>query len=104
MRHFILAAAATLILSACAYQYEARIRNALTDAGLSREMAGCVAERMVDRLSGAQLRRLARVGQEKDRPDGELSVGEFLDRYRGALDPEIYKVIAGAGIGCAISI
>ncbi len=46
-----------LALSACATP-ETRIRIALTDAGLSKPIAACMADRMVDRLSLVQLNRL----------------------------------------------
>jgi len=46
-----------LLLSACAIP-EARLRTGLQNAGLSQAMASCMAERMVDRLSLMQLRRI----------------------------------------------
>ena len=45
---------APLLLAACAVP-EARLRAGLINAGLSRPMAACMAERMVDRLSAAGL-------------------------------------------------
>ena len=49
---------ALLTLSACAMP-ESRLRAGLVEAGLSEPLAACMAERMVDRLSLTQLRRLA---------------------------------------------
>lgn len=46
-----------LALSVCATP-ETRIRSALMDAGLSKPIAACMADRMVDRLSLVQLNRL----------------------------------------------
>lgn len=91
-------------LAGCSLYAESRVRSALVEAGLSPPMAECIAERMVDRLSNDQLRSLGRLGElRKDGPGG-MSSREFLSRYRGALDPEVYAVLARAGIGCAITI
>ena len=49
--------AASALLSACAVP-EARLRAGLVNAGLPPPLAACMAERMVDRLSLMQLRRL----------------------------------------------
>jgi hypothetical protein len=97
------AAAALLALAACAHNYESRIRSNLVDAGLSRSVAGCVAERMVDRLSTRQLDSLARLGRGSNRSLGDMTLNQFLRQYRAALDPEVYEVLTRAGIGCAIA-
>ena len=52
-----LASLTLLALSACATP-ETRIRSALMDAGLSKPIAACIADRMVERLSLVQLNRL----------------------------------------------
>ena len=100
---FLPAAALTLALGACAHSYEDRIRSNLMDAGLSRSVAGCVADRMVDRLSSDQLRSIARLGGGSDRRLRDMTIGEFLRHYRAALDPEVYAVLARAGVGCSIA-
>lgn len=93
--------AAALTLASCAPAYESRLRTSLMDAGLSERMAGCMAERMVDRLSTAQLRSLSRLGWLKDRDIGEMRVDEFLRRLESAVDPAVYAAITRAGLGCA---
>ena len=47
--------AASLMLGGCATP-ETRLRTGLNNAGLSKAMSACMAERMVDRLSLLQLR------------------------------------------------
>ena len=87
----------TLFLTACATP-EARLRAGLVNAGLSQRMAACMAERMVDRLSLIQLRRigdLPRVGEAG-------STEEFLHRIRSLRDPEILSVTAGAAAACEV--
>ncbi len=103
IRHALLTAAAATALSACAHTYESRIRENLMAAGLSRSVSDCVAERMVDRLSRAQLHSIARLGERRDRNLRDMTIGDFLRHYRAALDPEVYEVMTRAGIGCAIA-
>lgn len=88
--------------AACASR-EARVRGALLNAGLSPPLASCMAERMVDRLSIAQLRRLQSLSSLKRENVGELTVGEFLDRARVIGDPELLTVMSTVGLGCRIA-
>lgn len=91
-----------LALSACASP-EMRLRTGLMDAGLSRNQSACMAERMVDKLSLTQLRRIAALGNLRDDRIGEMSVDRFLRNIRALRDPEILTVTTRAALGCAIS-
>jgi hypothetical protein len=91
-----------IALSACATP-ESRVRTALLNAGLSRPVSACMAQRMVDRLSLGQLQRLSRLSALRDTKIGNLTVGEFLKKTRALGDPEILTVVTTAGIGCAIA-
>ena len=91
-----------LALSACATP-ESRVRTALLDAGLSRPVSTCMAQRMVDRLSLGQLQKLSRLSALRDTRIRELTIGEFLKRTRALGDPEIFAVVTTAGISCAIA-
>ena len=96
--------AALLALSACATPSpEARVRASLLKAGLSPPMAGCMAERMVDRLSIAELRKLGSLAKLRTADIGSMTIDEFLHRLRALDDPHILKVVTKAGIGCAIA-
>ena len=88
---------ATLALVACATP-EARVRAGLVNAGLSEPMAACMAERMADRLSLIQLRRLGDLPYARD----ERSVAGFLHRVRALRDPEILTVSSAAAAVCAV--
>jgi hypothetical protein len=90
-----------LSLAACATP-EQRVRSGLMDAGLSRPIATCMAERMVDRLSLLQLRRIGRLGDLRDSNVRELTVDQFLRRSRALGDPEILAVMTSSGALCAI--
>lgn len=89
-------------LSACATP-ESRVRSALMDAGLSRPVSTCMAQRMVDRLSLGQLQKLSRLAGLRERRIGDLTIGEFLRQARALGDPEILGVVTTAGLGCAIA-
>lgn len=97
------AAAAILVLSACAHSYESRIRDNLVSAGFSSSMAGCTADRLVDRLSDRQLRSLARLGRASNRSVGDMTVDQILDEFRGAVDAEIYAELSRAALSCALA-
>jgi hypothetical protein len=90
---------APLLLAACAIP-EARLRTGLENAGLSRAMAACMAERMVDRLSLAQLSRIG----DLPRASAALSVSEFLHRIRALGDAQILGVSSSSAALCAVGM
>jgi hypothetical protein len=90
-----------LALSACATP-ETRLRTGLYNAGLSKAMSACMAERMVDRLSLVQLRRLSSLGTLKDKRIGDLTFDQFLHRVRALRDPEILTVTTSSAALCAL--
>jgi hypothetical protein len=85
-----------LSLSACAVP-EARLRTGLVNAGLSRPLSACMAERMVDRLSLTQLMRIADLPKAREAE----SVDRFLHRIRSLGDPEIVAVATSSAALCA---
>ena len=92
---------AVALLSACATP-ETRVRTALLDAGLSKPIATCMADRMVDRLSLIQLNKLSGLKKLRDRDIQKLSIDEFLKRTRSLQDPEILGVVTSSGLICAV--
>jgi len=102
-RALFAAAAAALALGGCATAVQPKIRSSLVDAGLSYQMADCMAERMANRLSVGQLRSLGRLRGLAGRDAARMSVQEFLRRARALVDPEVYQVVTSAGLGCAIA-
>ena len=79
-----------LVVTACATP-ESRVRSALLDAGLSKPVSTCMAQRMVDRLSLGQLQKLSRLSGLRNRRIGDLTIGEFVRETRGLGDPEISR-------------
>lgn len=82
---------------------ETRLRTGLMNAGLSPQASACMADRMVDKLSLAQLRRLSDLSKIKEQRLGEMRVREFWRQVRALRDPEILSITARAGLSCAIS-
>jgi len=101
MLRTLIAATAALTLSACATP-ENRVKTALLQAGLSETVSACMAARMTDRLSIAQLQKLAQAGQGAG-PVGQMSLAELSTRVRGIGDPEIVSVVSSAAVGCALT-
>lgn len=89
-----------LALAACATP-ETRLRTGLVNAGLSKPVAACMAERMIDRLSLLQLRRLDSLASLRDKRAGDLSLNQFLHKVRALKDPEILTVTISSAALCA---
>ena len=87
------------MLSGCATP-EAQVRAGLVNAGLSPPLAGCMAGRMVDRLSLMRLRRLGDLPRARE----SVSAGEFLHRVRALRDPEILSVTSSSAALCATGL
>ncbi|KGB52144.1 hypothetical protein FG91_03778 [Sphingopyxis sp. LC81] len=90
-----------LALAGCATP-ETRLRTGLNNAGLSKAMSACMAERMVDRLSLVQLRRLSALGSLKDKRVTDLSLDQFFHKVRALKDPEILTVSTSSAALCAL--
>ena len=102
MKRLVLTVMLTVTLAACATP-ETRIRNALVEAGLSKPIAGCMADRMVDRLSLIQLNKLRGLGKLQDKKVRKLTIEEFVKRTKALQDPEILSVVTSSGVICAIT-
>ena len=101
MKNLILPMGAMLLLAGCATP-ETRLRNGLNNAGLSEAMSACMAERMVDRLSLVQLRRLSALGSLKDKRIADMSLDQFLHKVRALKDAEILAVSTSSAAICAL--
>lgn len=101
MKQIALVGIALLTLSACATP-ETRVRTALMNAGLSKPIAACMADRMVDRLSLIQLNKLNGLKKLRGQDMRKVTVEEFLRRTRALQDPEILGVTTSSGLICAV--
>ncbi|NNK46978.1 MAG: hypothetical protein HKP43_10205 [Altererythrobacter sp.] len=78
-----------------------RVERALANAGVSPEMAECMAPKMVDRLNLIQLRKLEGLRAEEGEYAVPLSGREALVRLERVDDPEALEVLVRAGGSCA---
>ena len=93
-----------LTLAACAQTFETRVASSLSQAGLSSKMAECMAKRWVARLDVAQLQKISNVAADlqRERGQGKLTVGRFLERVAAMDDPEIVSVVSSSAAVCAL--
>lgn len=91
-----------LALSACASP-ETRLRTGLMNAGLSAGQSACMADRMVDKLSLIQLRRIASLKNFQKQRIRDMTLEQALHNIRSLEDPEILTVTTRAALSCAIS-
>ena len=80
---------------------EDRLQTEFVARGVPAPMAGCMANRLAERLSVGQLRQLERLGPEEGEADMPLNMAEFLERVRRIDDPEVIEVTATSAAICA---
>jgi len=80
-----------------------RVHQELLNAGVKPRMASCLADRLVDRLSIAELRELGRAAKLPRKDVGNMTIGEIVDRLQAVGNPHIVSVVTSAGLGCAIA-
>ena len=91
------------LLAGCGAVYENRIEGALVGAGLREPVAKCVAERMVDQLSKAQIHQIAALKSKADKNLPKMGTLEFLRRHGGDLDSHTVSVLTRAGLVCSVT-
>ena len=91
----LVALTATGCVSKLAY---GRVKTALSDAGLSDANAACMADRMTDKLTILQLRKLQALQGEK------RSLADYVTAVRRVGDPEVLAVTATSAAVCATGI
>jgi hypothetical protein len=92
-----------VLLAACSPAFEGRIVDRLDEAGLSRQLSECMAERWVKRLSIFQLRRMQRLADDLDQGAGGVDLARLLQRVRELDDPEIVEVVTRSTVMCALT-
>lgn len=100
-----LVAAVLLATTGCISQIaESRVRSALIDGGLSDSNAACMADRMVDRLSIAQLKKLESLKPRPGEPVRPVSITGYVERVRRVGDAEVIAVTASSAGLCAAGL
>ena len=96
---------AVALLGGCVEKIaESRVRSALVEAGLSQRNADCMAGRMVDRLTIAQLRKLEQLRAARGETERPVTIGEYVERVRRVGDPEVIAVTASSAGLCAVGL
>jgi hypothetical protein len=93
---------ATLSAAAACATPQNRVQTALLEAGLSPTLATCMAARLTDRLSIAQLQKLSRVQGAPGEKVSDLSAVEAVERLRRVDDPEVVATVTAAAGACAL--
>ena len=96
---------AALLLTGCVEKIaESRVKSALLDAGLSERNSSCMAERMVDRLSISQLRKLENLKPRKGEPVKPTTLRGYVERVRRVGDVEVLTVTSSSAAICAVGL
>ena len=82
---------------------EDRLETEMVARGVPQPMAECMAGRMAERLSVAQIRKLEDLRAQDGETQVPLSVAEFLERVRRVGDNEVVEVTASSAAICAFS-
>ncbi|WP_296718171.1 hypothetical protein [Erythrobacter sp.] len=84
---------------------EWRVKSALVEAGIGEARAECMAGRMVERLSPAQLWNLQQgMAALADEPAGGYSLGELVKRLDRVGDGEAVAVLTTSAGLCALGV
>jgi hypothetical protein len=90
-----------LLLSACATPSQRITRN-LADLGVPPRQAQCMGNRLGERLSIGQLRRLQELSGIRAERLQRMSIRQIADKLTDDKDPGLIAEFIRAGIGCAI--
>ncbi|TAD77700.1 MAG: hypothetical protein EAY70_08160 [Sphingomonadales bacterium] len=84
---------------------EWQVRSALVNSGIGERRAGCMAGRMVERLTVIQLWKLKQGMDARDgEPEGGYGLGELVKRLRRVEDGEAVAVVTTSAGLCAIGL
>lgn len=101
----VLAGACALLLTGCVSAIaENRVESALLRAGLDQRVSTCMAERMVDRLTIGQLRKLEGLKARKGEPVRPSTVRGYIERVRRVGDAEVLAVTSSSAALCAVGV
>ncbi len=87
-------------LAACATPAD-RIAGALSSYGVPDKQARCMGERLQDRLSLGQLKRLNDLAKLNRDRVGKISINTLADQLNRDGDPRLVTQVVAAGLHCA---
>ena len=84
---------------------EMQVKSALVESGIGEKRAGCMAERMVDRLTIGQLWKLRQgMAPQEGEPESDYGLGELIKRLRRVDDGEAVAVLTTSAGLCTLGI
>ncbi|AOL94319.1 hypothetical protein [Porphyrobacter sp. LM 6] len=84
---------------------EMQVKSALVESGIGEKRAGCMAGRMVDRLTIGQLWKLRQgMAPQEGEPEGDYGLGELIKRLRRVDDGEAVAVLTTSAGLCTLGI
>lgn len=98
-----LAASLALLLAGCGGAEE-KLRNGLINAGLSVDLATCMAKPMAKELSLNQLMKLNSLSKVGRLDPRRTTYDQLMHQIRALGDPEILRITTRAALGCAFGI
>lgn len=106
MRGLTLASLPLMLLAAGCVQTiaEGRVKTALLDAGVPPGDADCMSQRMVDRLTIVQLRKLEALKAQPGEAERPATLSEFVTRVRRVGDAEVVAVTASSAALCSAGL
>ena len=90
-----------LAIAGCATPAQ-QIATRLGDYGVPPVQARCMGDRLQQRLSLSQLRRLNEIGKLSSDRMGKMSISEIAGKLTDPRDPTLVAEFVRAGIGCAV--
>lgn len=82
---------------------ESRVRTALLEAGVSESDSACMAQRMTDRLTIAQLQKLEAL-KDREGESNPTTLRDYVERVRRIGDAEVVTVTASSAALCAVGL
>ncbi len=104
MTRALLGAGAAFVLASCAQIAQSRVESALVDNGVAEGTAACMAERMVDRLTIEQLKKLEALAPQDGEAKRPTGVRDFLRRLNRVGDAEVVAVTGSSAALCAAGV
>lgn len=83
---------------------EDRVEGALLANGLPAPMAECMAGKLTDKLSLAQLQKLEKLGPQGGESRIPQSRAEAMDRLRRVEDSEAVSALIGSATSCGVAM
>lgn len=90
-----------VLLAGCATPSQ-RISSKLVSYGVPEPQAVCVGDKLEDRLSISQLRRVSEIAKRSRNEAGRVTITQFAQALDKPGDEELVAEVLRAGLGCIL--